>query len=80
MVPLFEQDSPSDERKSKSSSPLLLQTLFPQRVCCELVSEPIISGMLWSMAYLARGVVSCDGAGPLISMYEAARMTSVELS
>ena len=32
------------------------------------------------MAYFERGVVSCGGAGPFISMYEAARMSSVELS
>ena len=78
--PLFAQESPRVERKSSSSLPLSLQTRFPQRVWWELVSDPMIRGRLLSLAYLAKGVVSSGGAGPVMSMYEDARISSVVLS
>jgi hypothetical protein len=60
--PLLAQDCPNDERKSMSSLPRSLHILFPQSVWWELLSDPTMRRSLVSMANLARGVVSWDGA------------------
>ena len=78
--PLLAQDSPREDMKSRRSLPLSLHARLPQRVWWELVSDPIIRGRLLLVAYLARGVVSMGGAGPLMSIYDDAKISSVELS
>ena len=75
--PLLAQCKPNEEKKSRSSLPLSLQALFPHSVWCELVSDPTIRGRLLSLANFARGVDSCGGAGPLISIYDEAIINSV---
>ena len=77
VLPLLAQVRPRFVNHSRRSFPRLLHSLFPQSLCCALVSEPIMSGSLLSFAYLMSGVVCDGGMLSLISMYVEAKMTSL---